>query len=233
MKFGSVAVAYKEERFITPHLNHLPEWIDQKVVLNSTKPWFGEEEELDDTSYLASEAGAVVVNNYWLNEHQQRNTGQDIHQNKDWVIVLDPDEFLDNADWVKLKSFLENTQADAVVAQSQRVFWKDKEVSPHTDYQQLIAVRPDVRFVDKRVVGTGYVEAPVTVLHFSWARTDDECWRKISHYAHAHDFDTEEWFGRVWRGGKTTNLHPVSPETLKALIDPKLPPEIEELGLWP
>lgn len=232
MKYGSVACAYKEERFIVPHLKHLPNWIDEKIVLNSTSPWFGEDTGNDKTVELA-EPYARVVRAYWDTEESQRNTGQAIHEDKDWAIVLDPDEFLDNENWAKLKDFLETTDADAVIVENQRVFWKDKEVSPCNDYQQLIAVRPHIKFVDKRIVGANYVEAPVELLHFSWARTDDEIWSKISHYAHANDFDIKKWYGEVWLADKQTNLHPVTPEALGGLIEAKLPPEIERLGLFP
>lgn len=233
MRYGSVAIAYREQRFITPHLKHLPDWVEP-LVLVSTKPWFGEDSGSDGTAQLAKDAGAAVIETYWQDETQQRNTGQDLHMDKDWIIVLDPDEFLDNENWDKLKDFLETTDADAVIVDHQRVFWKNKEVSPCKDYQQLIAVRPNVRFVDKRVVGSPYVVAPVELLHFSWSRTDEEIWDKISHYAHAYDFDTKYWFDTVWKSNKQTNLHPVSPDVLGGLIEPKLPKEIKELNLlWP
>lgn len=234
MRFGSVALAYREQRFIAPHLRHIPDWVEEKTVLISTKPWFGEHKHEDDTAYLARKVkGTFVVENVWANEEDQRNTGQDFNQNMDWIIVLDPDEFLDHENWWKLKEFLETTNADAVIVDHQRVFWKDKEVSPCKDYQQLIAVRPNVRFVDKRVVGSPYVVAPIELLHFSWSRTDEEVWDKISHYAHANDFDINKWYKEVWLANKTTNMHPVTPETLGGLIEPNLPPEIKELKLWP
>lgn len=235
MKFGSVAIAYREGRFLGPHLQHLPDWIDEKIVLQSIKPWFGKPEGRGDgTTEIAQEYADKLVRMNWASEQDQRNTGQILHENKDWVIVLDPDEFLDNFNWQALKDFLEFTEADAVVAGYQRVFWKNKEVHPHGDYQQLIAVRPHVPFVDKRVVGTSYVVAPVELLHFSWARTDKEIKNKINHYAHANDFDADKWYNEVWLNPeRVTDLHPVNPPVLRKLIDPVLPAEIDRLNLWP
>lgn len=232
MTYGSVAICYNEPRMIVPHLKHLPDWIDEKLVLVSTQPWFGEEVSNDKTAELA-EPHARVIQAYWENEEDQRNTGQALHQDKDWVIVLDPDEFFDDLNWQKLKRFLETTGADAVIVEHQRVFYKNKEVYPCYDYQQLIAVRPSVAFSEKRIANAHYVTAPVELLHFSWAKTNEEVWSKISHYAHARDFDIKDWYEKVWLSGRTTNLHPVTPSALPALIDPVLPPEIEELGLFP
>lgn len=235
MTYATVAIAYREARLAPKHIKHIPKWVDDVYLLVSTKPWNGEDLGDDGTAAAVMDMRGrpAVIQNYWPNEETQRNYGQALNDDKDWVIILDPDEFMSDINWDRLRDFLETTDADAVVAKHQRVFWKNKEVYPHSDYQQLIAVRPHVRFVDKRVVNTSYVEAPVELLHFSWARTDEEVWDKISHYAHANDFDIKKWYNEVWKANKTENLHPVSPETLKALIDPVLPPEIEKLNLWP
>ena len=81
------------------------------------------------------------------------------------------------------------------------------------------------------MIDRNYDIAPVELLHFSWARTDKEILSKITHFAHADEFDTDKWYKEVWLANKTENLHPKSPETLKGLIDRELPKEIEELGL--
>ena len=235
MYFGSTAICYREERFILPHLQHLPDWIDP-LVLVSTKPWTGEDTGADGTAKLAKTTEARVVENYWKTEDHQRNVGQVLHDDKDWIIVLDPDEFLTNDGWDTLKNFLETTDADAVIVEGQYTYWKDGYVAdPPRDYQQLIAVRPNVRFVDKRVVGSTYVVAPVWIHHFSWARTDAEVWDKISHYAHSSDFDITNWYENVWLKWKPgiEDVHPTSPETLHKLIKATLPPELESLNLWP
>lgn len=238
MNFGSVAVAYKERRFIKPHLEHLPDWIEDKAVLNSAFPWSGAEARDDQTGYGATLADTKkqVIQGTWDSETDQRNFGQAYHSNKDWVIVLDPDEFLSNEDWDKLKLFLESTDADAVVCEGQYTYWKDGWVAdPPKDYQMLIAVRPQVKFVDKRVVGTGYVTAPVWVHHFSWARTDKEVWQKISNYSHNEDFDIKNWYDNVWKKWKPgdKDVHPVTPDTLHDFKKAKLPKEIGQLNLWP
>lgn len=236
MEFSLATIAYREARFLKPFLGHIPWWVDMKLVLISSKPWFGEELSDDGTFSIAQKKKAVPMANYWPNEESQRNTGQDLLSESDWIIILDPDEFLSKADWEQLRKFLETTDSDAVVCKGQYTYWKDGWVAePPRDYQQLIAVRPHVRFIDKRVVNTSYVVAPVWVHHFSWARTDQEVWNKITHYAHANDFDTKKWFNEVWAtwqpGDK--DVHPTTPDTLHDFKLARLPKELRGLGLWP
>lgn len=231
MKVGLATICFNEQRLIKPFLSHIPDWVERRVVLVSKRPWFGSEEPQDATADIAREMGAEVVEAYWSSEEQQRNTGQALLSDCDWVVIMDPDEYLDNENWEKLRQYLEETSAVAAVVDNQRVFWQDKEVSPCNDFRQLIVVRPQVEFVDKRVVSSNYDISPVELLHFSWARTDEEVWSKISHYAHAVDFDVKDWYENVWLARKTTNMHPTTPETLGGLIEAALPPEIEKLNL--
>lgn len=241
MKVGLVTVAYNEERFIEPFLKHIPDWVDEKLVLVSSTPWQGEPELPDATDIIAEKMGATVIVHDWASEEEQRNAGQDYFHDYDWIIILDPDEFLDKKGWSELYEFLQPIQGipydEAYCVENQKVYWKDGwYATPDRDYKQLALVRPTVRFVDKRVVDRwqgGFI--PVTIHHFSWARTDKEVWSKISHYAHAKDFDIKDWYDNVWLKWEPgmEDVHPTSPDTLHKLIPAELPAEIEELELWP
>ena len=238
MKIAVVAVALNESRFIKPSLDHIPEWVTSKCVLISEKPWFGDQNIYrDNTQEIAEEAGAMVVKRDWPTEHDQRNFGQDLYGDYDWIIILDPDEFFDNNTWYELKKFIEaGPECDAYCATSQKVYWKDGwKADPDRDCTPLILVKPGVRFVDKRVVGSSFGLIDIYTHHFSWARTDMEVYEKITHYAHANDFDTQKWYNEVWKKWEPgmQDVHPTSPDTLHNLIPAELPPELEELNLWP
>lgn len=241
MRVATVAVAYREKRLIQKHLKHIPNWVEEKVVLVSKKPWNGDELPDDGTADLARAAGAVVIEHDWKTEEEQRNAGQELLIDFDWVIVLDPDEFLDNSNWQNLKNYLDvassiYNETKAYVVDHQLTYWKNGYVAdPPRDYQQLVLVRPEVRFVDKRVVGSSYGVLPVFVHHFSWAKTDEEVWNKISHYAHASDFDIKHWYENVWKTWKPgiKDVHPTTPTTLHQLKRAELPFELDVLGLWP
>lgn len=234
LRVGSICVAYKEERFIEKHLQHLPDWVEP-IVLHSTIPWNGENVDEDRTGILAKKH-AETISSYWEAEEQQRNTGVMLHGDKDWILVLDPDEFLTDEDWDKLREFLSTTEAEAVVCEGQHTYWKNGFVAdPPRDYKMLIAIRPWVKFLEKRIVNKPFVEAPVWIHHFSWAKTDEEVWNKISHYAHANDFNILEWYENVWKKWEpgVQDVHPVTPDTLHDLKRVVLPPELDRLNLWP
>lgn len=235
MKIALSTVAYREARLLPKFLSHIPDWVEKKMVLVSKRPWKGQEEQDDGTESIARSSGADVIVYDWVSEAEQRNAGQDYLSDFDWIVVLDPDEFLDDVNWDILKDCIDlmnGWHKKAFTVNHQRVFWKDKEVFPHTDYKQVILVRPSARFVENRVVNCAYEELPVELCHFSWSRTDEEIKSKINHYSHADEL-IPNWYEKVWKSNKAINLHPKTPETLKGLIEAKLPPELERLNLWP
>lgn len=236
MKVGLITVAYRERRFIRKFIKHIPQWVDRKVVLLSEKPWYGEDVANDGTYDAVKSTSAIPIQSSWTSEEQQRNSGLSLLEDCDWVLVLDPDEFLSDNDWFKLREHLARSSADALVCKLQKTYWKKGWVAvPPEGYRQIIAVRPHVQFADKRVVNCGYESAPVTIHHFSWARTDEEVWTKISHYAHAVDFDIKQWYDEVWLKWQPgmQDVHPTTPSALHDFEPATLPKELEDLKLWP
>lgn len=235
MRIASVCCVYNEAHYLPKHLRHMPDWVEEQVVLLSAKPWYGKELPDDGSAKLAKEAGATVLKYPWKDEVIQRNAGQAYLSGYDWILNLEPDEFLSDSDWQKLYEFLQTADKPAY-AIKQRVFWgKGFESDPPEDFVPIIATRPTVKFVEKRNVDSQWAVLPedIKLLHFAWARTDDEIWKKISHYSHAVDFDIDKWFKEVWLARKTENVHPTTPEAIPRLIKAVLPPEIEELNIWP
>lgn len=228
--------AYCEERFIPKFIQSMADRVDEIVVLNSTIPWYGDRDRVDNTATIARSLGATVFQEHWLTEEDQRNAGQEYCSDYDWVICLDPDEFMTDDQWETLITFLEKAPLNAYVTGMQHTLWKRGYViDPPEEYKQIIAVRPSVRFTDKRVVNNAWGHTPTELYHFSWARTDEECWRKINSYGHANEFDPLRWFSEVWMDWtpEMQNLHPLSPEALKQAFRIKLPKELEDLDLWP
>lgn len=235
MRVASVCCVYNEARFLPKHLAHMPDWVEEQVCLISSKPWYGDELEDDGSEQVAKEMGATVLKYPWPDEVAQRNAGQAYLNQFDWILNLEPDEFLSNEHWDWLYAFLITANKPAY-AVKQRVFWGNGfESDPPEDFVPIIATRPTVQFVDKRNVNSQWDVLPVDIklLHFAWARTDEEIWKKISHYSHAVDFDIDKWYKEVWLARKTKNVHPTTPEAIPRLIKAKLPKEIEELDLWP
>lgn len=235
VRIASLAIAYNEERLIGKHLKHIPDFVEEKLVLVTDEPWNGEPDEPDNTADIARQYATTIIGD-WKNEKDQRNFGLDYLSEYDWVVVLDPDEFLDNKNWAKLYEFVQTAERRSYVVKHQHTYWKDGYVAhPKRDYQQIILAPPRIRFIDNRVVNDSYGTADICVHHFSWARTDREVLSKITHYGHANEIDFDSWYQNVWLKWKPgmKDVHPNTPETLHELIPATLPPELEELNLWP
>ncbi len=237
MRAGTVAICYNEERFIGPHLNHIP--LGDKLVLVSSKPWHGEPDPPDATEQIVRGRGEHCIVHDWATEADQRNAGQDFYADFDWVLHLDPDEFLLAADWQVLLRELEHAEGDAYTIERQYTYWRSGYVvRPAEPYRQLVAVRPSVKFGTCRDTDVGawwqLPSLPVELHHFSWARTDAEVRSKLSHFGHAKELPPD-WYERVWLPWKpeSQDLHPAVPHTLKQAFPCELPEELADLDLWP
>lgn len=237
MRLACATIAYHEPRFIKPFIETMLERVDEVLVLNSEKPLFGEiEDKIDQTSAIARKLGTTVVTYPWATEPDMRNAGQDYLSDYDWVIWLDPDEYIMEKDWLKLLDFLEECTADAVTNTTMNLYWKNGYIiDPPEDHTPIIAARPSVRFYDTRCVNVAYAKAPVCIDHFSWARTDEEIERKVTHYGEADKFDGRGWYENVWLKWtpEMTDLHPVNPPVLHKAIPVTLPKELKDKHLWP
>lgn len=234
MRLACVTVAYKEERFIKPFIQKMQNRVEEIVVLNSATPWNGDVEP-DNTAAIAESLGATVFKEHWPSEHEQRNAGQEYCADYDWIIVLDPDEYILDFQWNKLLSILGQTDQDALVVGGMNTYWRRGYIiDPPEPHTPIIAVRPHVRFFETRCVASHWSPADIIVEHFSWARSDEEVWRKITHYGEAGKFDAYDWFSNVWSDReRLENLHPINPPDLKRAVPVELPEELEELNLWP
>lgn len=237
MRLACATIAYYEERFIPKFIQSMQGRVDKILVLNSEVPLFGEiEPEIDNTAAIAESLGAEAITYPWRTEPDMRNTGQEYLHDYDWIIWLDPDEYLLDSEWDKLVTFLEDCPAEAVSNTTMNLYWKRGYIiEPPENHTPIIATKPSVRFTDTRCVDVPFVKAPVCVDHFSWARTDKEILRKVTHYGEADKFDGKEWYENVWKQWtpEAMNLHPVNPPVLKEAVRVILPEELVRLDLWP
>ena len=238
MRVGLVSNAYNEARFLDKFLPHIPSWVEEKLVLATNPPWYGDALPEDGTEAIAKKHGATYFEFPWQTEHEQRNFGQSYFAEFDWVLTIEPDEFLSDEGWEDLHTFLEGNPEAPSYAVKQRVFFgSGYESDPSEDFVPIIVTRPTVRFVDKRNVDGRWAVLgdDIELLHWAWGRTSSEIWKKISHYSHRHDFDIRSWFTEVWlkANENSTNLHPTTPESIPRLKKAVLPPEIDRLGLFP
>lgn len=210
MRFAAYTIAYNEHRNIGPWLRQFPEWVEEIVVLASEKPWFGPKADTEckmlDILSSWKDKRVKTVKLHWPNEHTQRTWGLAKLSDYDWVITLDPDEFLAPEDWEKLKKYLEGMDKGTYVAIPDEMitYWKDFDHCWDEDgetHRPVIAVRPlKTVFWEKReVLEETRMRLKLKLHHLSWVKSDEEVWQKINNYSHAGDFDLKDWFENVWR----------------------------------
>lgn len=235
MKVASVCCVYNESHFLAKHLNHMPDWVQEQVVLLSAKPWYGDELADDGSERIAKGCGATVLKFNWPDEVMQRNAGQEYLWDFDWILNLEPDEFLSDEEWQRLYEFIWSEPSLDAYVTGQRIFWgKGMESDPPEDFKPIVLTRPHVRFTEKRNVDCVWDIIPdLTLYHWAWARTDSQIWKKVSHYSHAVDFDIKAWFRDIWLARATENVHPTTASSIPRLIPAVLPPELENLNLFP
>ena len=216
MKIAIMSLAYYEERMIRHFVKHYKPIINDIFILQSTIPWHGQHnDQLDMTGKYAQTLGAKVIQDHWKSETEQRNWGLKYLKDYDWVLILDPDEFILYGDLENFCGWLRQAKSIGITA-NMDVYWKKgyKLIPPDT-HQPLVAVRPaEIDFIDKRTSNCLYPQiAPVKLHHASWMRTDIEVWNKINHYAHAIDFNIVDWYNRVWLkwAPEMHDLHPTTP----------------------
>lgn len=226
----SVAVltnSYREERFIEGCIDQFHPFDLYHIVLHSLSSWSGKHEQEDQTKALAENAGAVVYSRSWETEAEQFNFGLSKLQNFDWVIICDADERYRKKDIELLLGHLEfmsrYSNCQGVKTNNWSVYWKNTnyELTPKQIDYPLIAVRPDVKFVNARDPGSILIEYVYTKMyHFSYVRTDEEMWRKISNFSHHAEFDKENWFNNKWLrwSPEMEDLHPVVPSQFKQAL---------------
>lgn len=227
MKIGACTLAYNDEGTIAGTLGCLQDFVDKHIVLISEKPYFGEVSKPDSTEEICNNFEVDVIKGNWKLDNYQRNLGNKMCSDCDWVLGFDSDEMMTTEDLVKLIVFLETTNADAVCT-TPEVYWHDTDhiLSPRATYSPVIAMRPHVKFTYIRNIDC----IPVlwnegTLHHISWGAPKDIL-KKVRHYAHATDFNGDIWYKthyENWQEGDWATL----PDRAYPVIKCSLPTELE------
>lgn len=219
MSIGVLTVCYRDERFMHNCIRQFRGLVDEHLVLVSDDPWHGEAEPLDRCAEYAEKEGARTIVGNWLSEKDQRNFGVKELSRHDWILIVDTDERYLRHDVQKMIGFLETANLSAYGIGRLKTYWKDIKtiIEPEESGGLIVAVRPSVRFTEKRCIDSEWYLLPQDIVmhHLSYVRTDSEMRRKIATFEHYHEIQ-KNWYEEKWLTGKE-NLHPVHPESFKKL----------------
>jgi hypothetical protein len=194
MRVAGVTLAYNDEGVIRGTLRSLKPFVDKHIVLISEIPYYGEHKPPDRTEDICHEEGAEVVKGSWVLDHYQRNVGNQLCQDCDWILGFDSDEMMTEKQMEMFLGFLGRVNADAI-SNKPEIYWKttDYRLRPFPGYTPIIAMRPKVRFTHIRNIDHPFVEYNDPMHHLSWCAPKD-IHKKVTNYAHAPDYNWEEWY---------------------------------------
>jgi glycosyltransferase involved in cell wall biosynthesis len=233
MKIASCTLAFNDETIIRPVIRCMKDFVDRHIVILGTQPFNGDNPAPDRTEQICEEEGVDIIKGFWGNEENHRHVGLQACKDCDWVIIQESDEYYTREGLENLIKFLEKTDAVAV-AHKAKAYWKnmDYRLEPYPDYEPIIAIRPTVRFTEKRCIDSPYVSTSkkdgFEMHHLCWAEPHDIL-KKVTNYCHANEFDGLGWYKKHflnWKfGEKAVTGHG---EIWDVVYDP-LPEELRRL----
>lgn len=229
MKIGAVTLGFNDEKIIGGTIRNLKPFVDKHVVVISEKPYFGNETYIPDkTQEIAEDLGCqVVVGNFPL-DHFQRNVGNVMCSDCDWIFTFDSDELMESSEIQRFIKQMEKTDAPAFVCDP-AIYWKTTEyrLNLPPGYQPVIATRGNVRFSYIRNISSGFTVTDCLMHHVSWCAPKD-IYKKVTTYAHATDFDGKKWYEehyKNWKPGDKVVM--TGGEICDAIYNP-LPKELQD-----
>lgn len=147
------------------------------------------------------------------NEVVQRNKIAQFLGEGGWHIQLDADEYFINfKGFVQyLKKFKSNRNVNIccplinLYKQLHNGFlWIKPSTFSQVEFIQIATQRPS--YEHGRRNGYFNILTSFSILHQSWARTEEEIWEKLNNWGHKLDFDTQKYF-ELWKEANEFNFH--------------------------
>lgn len=247
--FGGMCCVYDDEKWLTTMVEGCYPALEKLFFLVSRQPWNGQCGSNERTlaairSCHDPENKISVIEGEWTNEAAQRNVGLEVcaRHGLSFCLVIDADEIYDPAVLDTLMEIARLQTAADAWSIAQITYWKSYRyrIDGTGHNGQLAIVRiGDVRFKSIRYTTAkrlAYLPKPLGVCHhLSYARTDEEVVKKLSHSSHAPSI-RRRWFDDVWRhwdiDPTIENLHPVRPPWFPRAVlqDPRAyPPALKRL----
>lgn len=195
MRIICVTPVYNEENLIKGCIDNMRPYVDKHMFLVSQRPYYRDYDAPDRSAEIANENGCFVINGKWDQEHKQRNTGNIMSRDFDWVLWMDADMRYTEENINRLIDYLKNTDVDVVLGRH-KSYWKEVGNLVEDDFTPVLACRPHVRFIHIAVVGRDVSKEicpDLFVHHLAWCAPKD-IKKKVMTYGHSNEFDGEYWY---------------------------------------
>lgn len=256
MKFATHILLFGQEKWVLKNLENVYSHVDKIYAAYSELPWGynpnakNQYKNTFDINTIRNSKYADkihLIEGIWDFDEDQRNSCLIAAKNDgmDYLLTIDADEFYfhDQLDAIK-NQIIKNPDYDYYNVYWQ-CFWKDfnhvlldEKGSPYVGTPEIcVNLKRDVRFIRcRRPTPDKSFTIPKEIgvcYHGSYVLSDQEIWKKINTWGHAHQFNTKIWFDNVWLNWseKSTNLHPISPSAWSKAVkfDGQLPEVIADM----
>ncbi len=247
-QFAAVCVVYDDFRWIPVVLESVYPVIPRIFFFISETPWNGAAADNSKTIQTILEfpdplSKIEIIKGRWQNETEQRNQALVTLSDRgfEWCFILDADEVYDPNQLQRMIGFTTIDPAVKVWHMHGLTYWKSPEFKidpPEAFYPPVFVRTRGVRFRQHRStepVKAGLIPSEVGVYHhLSYARTDQEVFRKIQTFAHASEVKSS-WYTEIWKGWDQNHdlqdLNPCYPGQYKRAIPQpyeQLPPVLQK-----
>ena len=239
-KFAAHALLFDSQKWILTMIENCGPFVEKIYVAYSELPWTYNPSARDtikntaDPSILLNSQYAnkiELIHGVWERDEDQRNACLDRAKadGMDFLIIQDADEFYKQSDYSRMLEQIANNPEYDFYKTPWCVFWKSFDYILEGENGSTVIGFPEVainckhnvRFTRARVPNSqNYFLLDVLCYHGSYVSTDDEMYRKIHTWGHAHQFDRDMWYQNKWLRWteSTEGLHPVSPSVFRRAV---------------
>lgn len=234
MEKGSVAavcVVYDDIRWLPQMIASTYDEVAALYFLVGEKSWNGvPSSNLKTIEFLETEKKERdpndrihIIRGNWESETDQRNDGLSILREAgyEYCLIIDTDEIYSQQHLRQMIRHIRENPSVVVWQATFFAYWKSLQyrIDPPESYLPTVFVKPEgASFSHYRLTTgepRGVIPPDIGVCHhLSYARSDDEIYRKITTFSHVDEMQPD-WFDRVWKGWDNNhdmlNIHPTHP----------------------
>ena len=163
------------------------------------------------------------------NETYERNVLSELCKPGNWVVQVDADEYMVNAD--EFYQWMRGLQTNDVLVLANWVtvfksFGTQHLVidtfEPFDGVIPLATKRRGSYYEARTILDQPTARSPLILAHFAWGRHREELRQKLTHWSHSRDFDTDRYLA-MWDSvtlenyGQFKDFHPIYPPYWRAL----------------
>lgn len=239
-RFAAHVLMFNCDQFILRMIENCGPFVDKIYVAYSDLPWtynpdartkYRNTTDKNILKHSKYQAKIELIEGVWDTEEEQRNSCLEKAKADgfDYLLIHDADEYYTQHDYAMNLKHIECNPEWELYATPWCSFWKNLDYVIHdADGSEILGypefainLHKDVKFVRART--TSAKERFILkglCYHLSFVYSDDEVYKKISTWGHAHQFNRDKWYQNKWIkwNEHVRNLHPIEPAAWKRAV---------------